>query len=150
MFILQNLLPDRHYFAELKRPWKLASFAVGMTWLFYGAVAYGISDWDIGISVIMGGLTYLCAPWSVWVILFSLRNRPRHWLLWIVCSLVVAWFVIDGVYVLYHTLAGNRMLRLENFFASSAFYFLAGAIWLYQGSLRDLITGLRSMRANAP
>lgn len=58
-------LPDKAYFRELRRPWKLASLAIGMLWLMYGAVSYGISDWDVGISLIMGGLTYLCAPWSV-------------------------------------------------------------------------------------
>lgn len=28
-----NLLPDRSYFLELKRPWKLATFSIGMAWL---------------------------------------------------------------------------------------------------------------------
>jgi hypothetical protein len=145
---VQNLLPDHSYLTELKRPWKLVTFATGMAWLFFGAISYGISDWDICISLLMGGLTYLCAPWSVRVILVSLRFRQKYWPLWIGAAFVVALFVIDGIYYLYHTIAGNQMLRRENFYASSALYFLAGTIWLYRGSVRDLVTGLRALRLN--
>ena len=140
-----ELLPIQQYFAELVRPWKLLSFGVGMAWLLYGARSYGISDWDVGISLIMGGLTYLCAPWSVRVTLHCLRYRPRFWGFWIIAALFVAWIVVDGVYVFYHTAMGNQMLRLENFYASSALYFLAGAIWLYSGSLRDFLSNVRAL-----
>lgn len=135
----------QRYVAELARPWKLLSFGVGMAWLLYGARNYGISDWDVGISLIMGGLTYLCAPWSVRVIMHCLRYRPRLWGPWIAVALFVAWIVVDGVYVLYHTALGNQMFRLENFYASSALYFLAGAIWLYSGSLRELLANVRAL-----
>ncbi len=144
---MQNLLPDRSYVAELRRPWKLVSFAVGMAWLLFGALNYGISDWDVGISLLMGGLTYLCAPWSIRVILLSLRFRPKYWPLWIGSALAVALFVIDGVYYSYHSVAGNQMLRRENFYASSALYFLAGTIWVYQGSLRDFVSNFRALRS---
>lgn len=140
-----ELLPIQQYLAEFVRPWKLFSFVVGMAWLLYGASNYGISDWDVGISLIMGGLTYLCAPWSVRVTLHCFRYRPRFWGLWIAAALFMAWIVIDGVYVLYHTAMGNQMLRLENFYASSALYFLAGAIWLYSGTLRDFLSNVRAL-----
>ncbi|OGW16679.1 MAG: hypothetical protein A2X56_14920 [Nitrospirae bacterium GWC2_57_13] len=145
--MVQNMLPDRSYIAELRRPWKLASFAIGMAWLLFGALNYGISDWDVGISLLMGGLTYLCAPWSVRVILVSLRFRPKYWLLWIGSAVAVALVVIDGVYYLYHSIVGNEMLRRENFYASSALYFLSGTIWLYRGSLRDFVADFRALRS---
>jgi hypothetical protein len=140
-----ELLSVQQYLAELVRPWKLLSFGIGMAWLLYGARSYGISDWDVGISLIMGGFTYLCAPWSVRITLHCLRYRPRFWGLWIVAAIFVAWIVVDGIYVLYHTAMGNQMLRLENFYASSALYFLAGAIWLYSGSLRDFLSNVRAL-----
>jgi len=140
-----GLLPDRAYLAEIARPWKLLSFAIGMGWLLFGALTYGISDWDIGISLIMGGLTYLCAPWSVGTILAAVRYRSRSWILGIGMALFVAWVVVDGVYVLYHTVMGNQMFRIENFYASSAFYFLAGSIWLYRGSLREFLANMRDV-----
>jgi len=60
-------------------------------------------------------------------------------------ALFVAWIVVDGAYVLYHTAMGNQMLRLENFYTSSALYFLAGTIWLYSGSLRDFLSNVRAL-----
>jgi hypothetical protein len=141
----QSLLPDRTYFAEIVRPWKLFSFAIGMVWLLFGALNYGISDWDVGISILMGGLTYLCAPWSVRVILVCVRDRPRYWPLWIIGALIVALAVVDWLYMAYHTAMGNQMFRLENFYASSALYFLAGAIWLYRGSFRDFLANVRAL-----
>mgnify|MGYP001197088851 CR=1 FL=1 len=140
-----ELLPVQQYLAELKRPWKLLSLVVGMAWLLHGAINYGISDWDVGISLIMGCLTYLFAPWSVRVTLHYLRYRPRFWGLWIAAALFVGWIVVDGVYFVYHTAMGNQMLRVENFYTSSALYFLAGAIWLYSGSLRDFLSNVRAL-----
>lgn len=137
--------PDSNYVIELRRPWKLVTFSVGMLWLFYGAQNYGIADWDIGISIIMGGLTYLCAPWSVYIILNAARYRPAGWLWHIVAALVAALLVVDWVYWVYHTIMGNEMYRLENFVASSALYFLAGTVWLYRGSLQELLGNVRSL-----
>lgn len=147
--VSRGLLPDRAYLAELARPWKLLSFAIGMGWLLFGALNYGISDWDIGISLLMGGLTYLSAPWSVGTILAAVRYRSRGWLLGIAMALFVAWVVVDGVYVLYHTVMENQIFRIENFFASSALYFLAGSIWLYRGSLRELLADVRRVFRSA-
>ena len=140
-----GFLPRRAYFAELVRPWKILSFAIGMGWLLFGALNYGISDWDVGISLIMGGLTYLSAPWSLGTLLTAVRYRSRNWILRIGMALFVAWVVVDGVYVLYHTILGNAMFRIENFYASSALYFLAGSIWLYRGSLREFLANVRGV-----
>lgn len=139
------LFPDRTDLRELIRPWKLASFAIGMTWLLYGALSYGIADWDVGISLLMGGLTYLSAPWSVRTLLSACRHRPASWRLKTGMAVLVAWIVVDGVYVLYHTALGNPMFRAENFYASSALYFLAGSIWLYRGSVRELLSNTRAV-----
>lgn len=144
----QGLIPDRAYAWELKRPWKLSTFAAGMAWLFYGAFAYGFRDWDVGVSMLMGGLTYLCAPWTVRVILVCLRDRPQWWPLWLAAALAVAWAVIDGSYVAYHTAMHHPMLRAENFRASAALYFLAGVVWFYRGSLRQLAQDIHHTWAN--
>lgn len=125
---------------ELRRPWKLASFAAGMAWLLYGATHYGLGDWDVGISLLMGGLTYVLAPWSV---LTLIAARRQHQPLWAAAALLPAWVSVDGSYTLYNTLLHHPMLRLDNFIASSALYFLAGIGWMYRGSLRQLWGELR-------
>jgi hypothetical protein len=138
------LLPDAADLRELARPWKLATFGISLAWLLYGALYYGIADWDVGVTLLMGGLTYVFAPWTVRLLFDAVRNRRRDSLLKIVVALAVAWFVVDGVYVIYHTIVGNRMFRIENFRASSAIYFLAGCFWLYRGSVRDFFQDVRS------
>lgn len=137
-------LPGPGYWRELRRPWKLFSLGVGMGWLLYGALFYEIGDWDIGISLIMGGLTYLFAPWSVFTIANAVRYRMPRWPLRILGALVPALFTIDIVYVLYHAAVGNPIYRDANFPASSALYFLCGAIWWFRGSLRDVSRALRT------
>jgi hypothetical protein len=143
------LLPGPTDLRELIRPWKVLTFAIGMAWLLFGALNYGIADWDVGISLLMGGLTYLFAPWSVRTILTASRNRPPYWILKIGIAVFVAWIVVDGVYVLYHTMLGNQMFRIENFCASSALYFLAGSMWLYRGSVREFLSNVRAVLRNA-
>jgi len=137
-------LPDHSYLRELRRPWKLATLAVGMAWLFYGALCYDISDWDVGVSLIMGGCTYLWAPWSVTTIFRALRHRPRLWPLHLVTALIPALFTVDWAYWIYHTAIGNRMLRWENFKTSLALYFLCGILWCYRGTLRELVRDIRT------
>jgi len=139
MVSAKRLIPDRTYARELTRPWKLCTFAVGMGWLLYGALVYGFADWDVGVSLLMGGLTYLCAPWTVQVISVCTRERPRWRMLWFTAALVVAWAIVDGSYVAYHTAMHHAMLRAENFRASAALYFLVGVVWSYRGSMRDLV-----------
>jgi len=137
--ILTAFMPGSEYFLEMRRPWKLATFCIGMIWLLYGAVNFGICDWDIGISLIMGGLTYVFAPWSVITIYNSIRFRPKAWPVRVVVAFIPAMFTVDSVYWLYHSVVGNRMLRWENFKVSLALYFICGTLWCYRGSLRDFI-----------
>lgn len=121
---------------EYLRPWKLFSLALGLGWLIWGAFHYQFQDWDVGISLIMGGLAYGLAPWSVWVFV------ERRWALMPLATFA-AWFTIDGVYVLYNELLGHWYLRQENFYASSCLYLLCGFGWMYRGDLYSLLQELR-------
>lgn len=118
-----------------------------MLWLLYGALFYDICDWDVGVSLIMGGLTYVFAPWSVSTLSTSIRLRTRGWPLRAAAAFVPALFAVDWVYWLYHTAVGNRMLRWENFKVSMALYFLCGIFWCYHGSLKELARDVRAALA---
>lgn len=122
---------------ELFRPWKLFTFAIGMSWLFWGALTLNIPDWNIGVSILMGVSTYLSAPWAVRVLLLK-----RY--LWWPLAFYWYWFSVDGVYMAWHGLAGNETFRLANFIASTTLYWLCGFIWLYRGSLRELFRDIRT------
>lgn len=144
-----SIYPDKTYLAELARPWKLVSFTCAMGWLLFGALNYGIQDWDVGVTLIMGGLTYLLAPWSVYITLSAIRYRPAHWYLHIAAAFIVAMFVVDWVYMLYHHVAGNPTYRDANFKVSMPLYFLAGTTWLYRGSMKELISNIMQLGRRA-
>lgn len=50
---------------DLRQPWKLVTLGAGLSLLVAGSYYYEFQDWDVGISLLMGVLAYLFAPWSV-------------------------------------------------------------------------------------
>ena len=56
------------FWREYLRPWKLATYAIGLLLLIAGSFYYQAPDWDISISIIMSFFTYLTAGWSLRVI----------------------------------------------------------------------------------
>jgi hypothetical protein len=123
-------------FHEYLRPWKLATLAAGMALLAAGAEFYRYSDWDIGVSVAMALLTYLTAAWSVRALL------ERRWLC-IPLAAFFCWLSVDGVYVAWHTLVGNEMLRAEQWPTSLCLWLICGFLWLPRSSLRDILGSVR-------
>ena len=144
------LLADKNaWLVEIGRPWKLATFAIGVTLLVLGSFYYQAPDWDIPISFIMAILAYLTAPWSLRVIV------KRQWKLW-PAMLFATWFTVDGCYWIYWHFknpAALALMRDANFLASLSLYGICGVVWLYAGSLREMrgdfllcIAALRSHR----
>jgi hypothetical protein len=121
------------------QPWKLVTLALGVALLIWGSFYNQFSDWDVGISIIMAVLTYLTAP-------LAIRYLMRPTIARVSLAILMAWFSIDGCYALYHTLMGNAMLREANAIASTPLYFLMGMFWLYDGSLKQLLENIRSLR----
>lgn len=114
------------------QPWKLTTLAIGLALLIAGAQVYQICDWDIGVSLVMGLLTYIFAPLTVRIFWF------RNWKA-VPYALLAMWLAVDGCYVAYHTLVGNEMLRGANAACSSFIYLFCGVIWSWNGSLRELL-----------
>jgi hypothetical protein len=121
---------------ELIRPWKLATFAIGLALLLIGADYYRAPDWDYSISVIMAFLTYVTAPWSVRVII------TRNWRM-MPLGLLCYYVSVDGCYWLYWSAVkpAALIMREANFYASSCLYWLCGVIWVHTGDLRQLLGG---------
>ncbi|HEY9101089.1 hypothetical protein [Chitinimonas sp.] len=116
---------------EFCRPWKLATFSLGLLWLLWGAGHYQLSDWDVGVSLLMAGFTFLTAPWAVRVLL---TRDWRHW----PAALLYTWWAVDGIYWVYHTLEGHPTLREAQWPTSLCLYLLCGCLWLWRGSLTEL------------
>lgn len=127
------------HMSEYLRPWKLTTLAIGIALLILGSFYYNAPDWDVPISFIMAILAYLTAPWSLRVIL------ERRWQLW-PAMLFLTWFTVDGCYAIYWHFkdpAALEMMRSANFPASLSLYGLCGMIWLYQGSIRQLLSEIQ-------
>jgi len=123
---------------EYLRPWKLITFTIGIALLIAGTFYYNTFDWDVGISLIMGTLTYITAPWVIHVI------KSRRWSLFPIAFLAY-WITIDGSYTAYNVWLGHPVsanLRSANFFASSLLYLLCGWLWLPRMSLREFLSEL--------
>jgi hypothetical protein len=120
---------------EYLQPWKLCTLGIGVVLLIAGSFYYEAPDWDIPISLIMASLTYLFAPWSLRVIV------ERRWR-WLPLALLFTWFTVDGCYWIYWHFknpAALELMRDANFLASLTLYGICGALWLYRGSLRELL-----------
>ena len=122
---------------EYLRPWKLVTFAAGLGLLIAGAFYFRAPDWDVGISVIMGTLAYVTAPWALRVAM------SRRWRL-VPAALFAWWLTVDGSYTAYNAWRDcpiGPALRWANFFTSSLLYLLCGWLWLPRMSLRELLFG---------
>jgi hypothetical protein len=136
---------DLGYPAEYRRPWKLLTLCIGIALLVAGSFYYEAPDWDIPISFIMAILAYLTAPWSLRVIM------ERRWRLW-PAMLFATWFTVDGCYWLYWRFKDPialEMMREANFLASLVLYGMCGVIWLYRGSLREMLSDARGLLQSA-
>lgn len=128
------------WLTEYYRPWKLATLAAGIALLILGSFYYEAPDWDIPISFIMAIFSYLTAPWSLRVIL------ERKWRLW-PAMLFATWFTVDGCYVIYWYFKNPvalELMRDVNFPASLSLYGMCGIVWLYQGSLKQLLSEIKN------
>jgi hypothetical protein len=121
---------------DYRRPWKLATLAIGIALLVAGSFYYEAPDWDIPISFIMALLAYLTAPWSLRVMV------ERQWRWW-PAMLLATWFTVDGCYAIYwhfRNPVALEMMRDANFPASLSLYWMCGLVWFYDGSLKELFT----------
>ena len=119
---------------EYRRPWKLFTLAVGIALLIAGSFIYEAPDWDIPISLIMAGFSYLTASWSMHVMV------ERRWGQWPL-MLLLTWWTVDGCYALYWVFVDPvalEMMRSANAPASLSLYWMCGLVWYHRGTLVEL------------
>jgi len=141
-----HAVPDRTALRELARPWKLATFVIAMVLLLYGALFFHIGDWDVGVTLLMGTLTYALAPSGAFAVAMAVRERSPRALLDVLVAMALAWLVIDGVYMAWHLAMNNPIYRADNAMASTPIYCMAGLFWLYRGSVGELLANLRRLQ----
>ncbi len=107
---------------DFKNTTKNVTFALGLAWLLWGATQYQLRDWDVGVSLLMAGLTYATADWVVGVVW---RMEFKHWLK----AAFIIWFSVSGSYTAYWLLMGHTDYMVGNqWVASLCLYLLFGFI----------------------
>lgn len=94
----------------------------------------------------MASLAYLTAPWALRVFL---ERRWKHFL----SALFATWLTVDGCYWLYWQYKNPMALELmreANFLASLSLYGMCGVLWLYRGTVLDLIKECRDFIHTIP
>jgi hypothetical protein len=150
--------------AELLRPWKLATLAIGIGLLVIGSFYYEAPDWDIPISFIMALMAYLTASWSMKVMV---ERQWRHWPLmlfwtwftvdWLMSTILAAGHgncrqPVDGCYWLYWHFKNPvalELMREANAPASLSLYWMCGLVWYYRGTLREMWFDLRRVTSKS-
>ena len=135
----------KYYAKELLRPWKLITFSIALGYYIWGAYRYKCPTWDVSVSILMGVLTYLFAPWTVKSIYFLIRKRPKHWIRSLAICSIVIYACASGSYELYnwwHLGYWPPPTYWVNLYYSSLIFFAAGMLWKFEGTLKELIDGL--------
>lgn len=102
---------------------KPITFAIGLTWLLYGAHYFNYPDWDYGVSLSMAIPTYFCAEW---VVSQFMEKQYRHW----PTAIVATWWCVDGSYWVYWSLVDPTvMIREGQWPMSLCLFLLCGFLW---------------------
>jgi len=101
-------------------PWRLFTLFIGISTLYYGAMTEGAPDWDLGVSFLMAGTTYLLMPF------FTKAVDARHW----ISAIAIATLCVDTTYGLYWDYFGNcAASQWVNYPASLSLFLSCWVIW---------------------
>lgn len=119
------------YFRWLAQPWKLVTFAVALAAMLVMAPLSGDPTWDYVTGGVQSILTFISAPWAVGTLYRSLRRVVPFRAVEVYSALVAWGLSVSWFYEAYLTWRDGHhpTIWLENLFASSGLYVLAGALW---------------------
>jgi hypothetical protein len=148
-----------HTFGQIipmRETMKNLTFAIGLSWLIYGALFFGYPDWDIGVSLVMAFSTYFCADF-VWQRLGVYFNHLKHWrhllpenkarLVWRLALVALfTWWCVDGSYTVYWSLVNpSVMIREGQWPMSLCLFLLCGFVWTAAPTLDRFRDNLQSI-----
>jgi len=141
------------YFRNLFRPWKIVLWGVGTAYYIWGAYHYALPTWDVGVAVIMSLLCYLFAPMAIGMAMIGImekKGRARY--LRMAASAAIIYFIGSGSYEIYNTikLGYHPPTYWENLFYSIPVTIIAGLLWQFEGSLKDLFAAIGRVLSSRP
>lgn len=135
----------KRYTKELVRPWKLITLFLALAYYIWGAYHYQCPTWDIPVSIIMGLLTFIFAPWTVNSIYYLVKHKPTKWLIKLILCGMIIYACASGSYELYNwwNLGYHPPPTYwVNLYYSSLMFLAAGMVWRFEGTFKDLVTNL--------
>ena len=100
--------------------WRLYTLFIGVSILHYGALTEGAPDWDLPVSYLMAGVTYLLMP------LFDTHVEQHRYL----SAACVATVCVDTTYGLYWDYMGNCLAsQVINYTASLSLFLMCWLAW---------------------
>lgn len=125
------ILFHKDYFSFLLVRWKIVTFLLATSLLSLISTFGFDPSWDIPETIIMWSLTYLTAPYVIWIIyrFFRFRNIKISELY---ISVIILIFTSSWFYDAYATiflLGFYPPMFLANLWLSPFFYVLAGMLW---------------------
>ena len=136
----------RAYLRQITRPWILVTAALGTLSYVVGAWVFAVPTWDVGVSLLMSVLCWLLAPLAVPMGYKAVKNRERGWWWRLLVSMALIYFVASGSYEIYNTIRMGQhpVTYWENLWYSVPVAIIAGVLWSYDGTLRELIAEVRA------
>ena len=120
---------------------KNLTLAIGLGWLLYGALFFNLTDWDVGVSLVMAFCTYFTAEYVVSVIR---RRIYKEWLK----AAFLTWFSVQGSYAGYWLLVGQPERMVEGQCVTSlCLFLLCGIIWSFLPTFQEVPALWRGLRA---
>ena len=127
-------------------PWKVVTFLIAMVALIIGAEWFAVPTWDVGVSVWMSLLCFALAPLAVSLAVVGVQRHsgPRR-LAYLMASAALIYSVGSGSYELYHLVIFEQHppTYWPNLFFSVPVTIIAGILWRYDGTLRQLFKEIR-------
>jgi len=121
---------------------KNLTFLGGFAWLMYGAMNYGVSDWDVGVASLLAAYTYFSAEWTAGVFL------DKKYKLFIPAILAV--LGVEFLYMFYWTVQDKANVMIDaQFIPSICLYLLVGISWKVYQKPRELIAAILQAKAGS-
>lgn len=128
-----NIIKNRSFFQAYLRflfvRWKIITFIFAVSLLII--LSYFVNDptWDVGVSVLMGAMTYVFAPYTVFYLYDSIKKRKLKGTTFNALFFMI--FSSGWTYDIYNYLKLGHIPNswLENLILSSLIYLVAGFFW---------------------
>lgn len=114
----------------MKHLYERTALLIGTALLIAGSVIFPAPDWDVGVSLLMAGFTYVSAQF------WQTALRKHQWSQ-LPIALFLTWWALDGVYLAYWTVVDPAALVMRDsaLAVNVCLYLMASIIFVAAGKI---------------